>query len=169
MNKAKLLIVEDDEAIRTQLKYALRDEFAVLFAADRREAISVVESERPALVSLDLGLPPHPDSADEGLQALDQVMKRAPDTKVIVLTGNGDRENAIRAVQLGAFDYHLKPIQLDDLRVVLRRAVYLQTLEADAEKHQSPARPAVASRTSWAARRPCGGSSRWRRGSPVPT
>jgi two-component system NtrC family response regulator len=137
MSKAKLLIVEDDEAIRTQLKYALRDEFAVLFAADRREAISVVESEQPALITLDLGLPPHPDSADEGLQALDQIMKRAPDTKVVVLTGNGERENAIRAVQLGAFDYHLKPIQLDDLRVVLRRAAYLRTLEADVEKHQA--------------------------------
>ena len=67
------------------------------------------------MVSLDLGLPPHPDAAEEGLKALDEIMKAAPDTKVVVLTGNGDRENAIRAVQLGAFDYHLKPIQLDEL------------------------------------------------------
>ena len=136
MNKPKLLIVEDDEAIRTQLKYALRDDFTILFAEDRSDAVTAVKGEQPAVVSLDLGLPPHPDGAEEGLQALDQIMKTAPDTKVIVLTGNGDRENAIRAVQLGAFDYHQKPIQLGDLKVVLQRAAYLRSLEADADRHQ---------------------------------
>jgi len=134
MNKPKLLIVDDDEAIRTQLKYALRDDFTLLFAEDRGSALTTLRAEHPELVSLDLGLPPHPDAAEEGLKALDEIMKAAPDTKVVVLTGNGDRENAIRAVQLGAFDYHLKPIQLNELKVVLQRAGYLKALEAESEK-----------------------------------
>jgi two-component system NtrC family response regulator len=132
--KPKLLIVDDDEVIRTQLKYALRDDFTLLFAEDRGGALITLRAEHPELVSLDLGLPPHPDAAEEGLQALDEILKAAPDTKVIVLTGNGDRQNAVRAVQLGAFDYHLKPIQLNELKVVLRRAEYLKTLEAESEK-----------------------------------
>src|SRR5438128_3377290 len=134
MNKPKLLIVDDDEAIRTQLKYALRDDFTLLFAEDRDSALTALRAEHPGLVSLDLGLPPHPDAAEEGLKALDEIMKAAPDTKVVVLTGNGDRENAVRAVQLGAFDYHLKPIQLNELKVVLQRAGYLKALEAESEK-----------------------------------
>src|SRR5262249_27967023 len=87
-----------------------------------------------AVVSLDLGLPPHPESAECGLETLDQIMRTAPATKVVVLTGNGGRESAIRSVQLGAFDYHQKPIQLNELKVVLQRAAYLQTLDTEAEK-----------------------------------
>ena len=132
--KPKLLIVEDEEPIRTQLKYALRDDFTLLFAEDRVAALSTVAGEQPAVVSLDLGLPPHPESAECGLETLDQIMRTAPATKVVVLTGNGGRESAIRSVQLGAFDYHQKPIQLNELKVVLQRAAYLQTLESDAEK-----------------------------------
>ena len=135
--KPKLLIVEDEEPIRTQLKYALRDDFTLLFAEDRVAALSTVAGEQPAVVSLDLGLPPHPESAECGLETLDQIMRTAPATKVIVLTGNGGRESAIRSVQLGAFDYHQKPIQLNELKVVLQRAAYLQTLETEAEKRGS--------------------------------
>ena len=135
--KPKLLIVEDEEPIRTQLKYALRDDFTLLFAEDRVAALSTVAGEQPAVVSLDLGLPPHPESAECGLETLDQIMRTAPATKVVVLTGNGGRESAIRSVQLGAFDYHQKPIQLNELKVVLRRAAYLQTLETEAEKRGS--------------------------------
>jgi len=135
MDKPKLLVVDDDEAIRTQLKYALRDDFTLFFAEDRRAALAAVDEHRPELVSLDLGLPPAEDGAQEGLKALDDIVKRAPATKVVVVTGNGDRVNAIRAIQLGAFDYHSKPIDIGGLKVVLQRAAYLQTLEADAEKH----------------------------------
>jgi two-component system NtrC family response regulator len=129
MSKPKLLIVEDEELIRTQLTSGLRDDFTLLFAADGVEALSAVKREQPALVSLDLGLPP----AAPGLDALDQIMKTAPTTKVVVLTGLGGRESAVRAVQLGAFDHHQKPIHLDELKIVLRRAAYLQTLEAEVE------------------------------------
>ena len=134
MDKTKLLVVDDDEAIRTQLKYALRDDFTLFFAEDRRAALTVVDEQHPEVVSLDLGLPPAQAGAEEGLRALEEIVKRAPTTKVVVVTGNGDRANAIRAIQLGAFDYHSKPIDLDGLRVVLGRAAYLRTLEADAER-----------------------------------
>ena len=83
----KLLIVEDDEAIRTQLKYALRDRYALWFAENRAQAMA--RRTRPAriVVSLDLGLPPHPDTAEEGLRTLEDILRASPPTKVVVLTG----------------------------------------------------------------------------------
>ena len=135
MDKPRLLVVDDDEAIRMQLKYALRDDFTLFFAGDRHAAMAAVDEHHPELVSLDLGLPPAQDGAEEGLRALEEIVKRAPATKIVVVTGNGDRMNAIRAIQLGAFDYHSKPIDLDGLKVVLGRAAYLRALEVDAQKH----------------------------------
>jgi two-component system, NtrC family, response regulator len=143
MDKPRLLVVDDDEAIRTQLKYALRDDFTLSLAEDRRAALAALETERPQLVSLDLGLPPAADSAEEGLRTLEEILAKAPATKVVVLTGNGDRANAIRAIQLGAFDYQLKPIDTTSLKVVLQRAAYLQSLEADAEKDAQAQETAV--------------------------
>jgi len=143
VTKPKLLIVEDEEAIRTQLKYALRDDFTLLFAADGAEAVSALAGEPPAVVSLDLGLPPHPECAQKGLETLEQIVKAAPDTKVVVLTGNADRESAIRAIQLGAFDYHQKPIQPGELKVVLQRAAYLRALEADADRQRLASEAAI--------------------------
>jgi two-component system NtrC family response regulator len=133
MTKPRLLIVDDDEAIRTQLKYALRDEYSLAFAEDRPQALTVLKEFQPALVSLDLGLPPAADGATEGLKALDDILRAAPTSKVIVVTGNSDHQNAVTAVQAGAFDYHLKPINLDDYRVVLRRAAYLHGLALEGE------------------------------------
>jgi two-component system NtrC family response regulator len=131
--KPKLLIVEDEAAIRAQLKDALRDDFTLVFAEGRAEALAALACEQPAVVSLDLGLPPHPDSAQCGLETLDQIMRTAPATKVVVLGDDGRRDSAIRSVQLGAFDYHQKPVQLHELKVVLQRAAHLRTLEAEAE------------------------------------
>jgi two-component system NtrC family response regulator len=136
MTKPTLLIVDDDESIRTQLKYALQDDFALSFAEDRSNALARLREQRPAIVTLDLGLPPAADGAAEGLKALDEILQLAPRTKVVVVTGNGDRENALRAIQLGAVDYHSKPIAIADLRVVLQRAAYLHTLEAESEQQQ---------------------------------
>src|SRR5262249_59212132 len=107
--KPKLLIVEDEEAIRTQLKSALRDDFTLLFAEGRAEALSAVACEQPAVVSLDLGLPPHPESAEYGLETLDQIMRTAPATKVVVLGENGGRGCAVRPVPLRAFGFPPKP------------------------------------------------------------
>jgi two-component system NtrC family response regulator len=137
--KPKLLIVEDEEAIRTQLKHALRDDFTLVFAEGRAEALSALTCEQPAVVSLDLGLPPHPESSEYGLETLEQIMKTAPATKVVVLSENGGRDSAVRSVQLGAFDYHQKPVQLHELKVVLQRAAHLRALEAEAEKRASEA------------------------------
>jgi two-component system NtrC family response regulator len=134
MDKPKVLVVEDDNAIRTQLKYALREEFTVFVAENRRAAMAAVDEHQPEIVTLDLGLPPAEDGAEEGLKALDEIVQRAPRTKVVVVTGNGDRANAIRAIHLGAFDYHAKPIDIGSLTVVLLRAAYLHTLEGEAEK-----------------------------------
>jgi two-component system NtrC family response regulator len=139
----KLLIVEDDDAIRTQLKYALREQYTLSFATTRTKALAVVNEIHPDIVSLDLGLPPHPDTAEEGLHTLEEILHAAPTTKVIVLTGNGDRANARRAVELGAFDYLSKPIDLTEYETVLRRSTYLQTLETETARQLADAEAAV--------------------------
>jgi two-component system, NtrC family, response regulator len=139
----KLLIVEDDDAIRTQLKYALREEYALSFAPNRAKALALVKEVHPDIVSLDLGLPPHPDTAEEGLQALEEILRAAPTTKVIVVTGNGDRSSARRAVELGASDYLSKPIDLAEYGIVLRRSSYLQALENENARHTAEAEAAV--------------------------
>ncbi len=136
MNKPKVLIVEDDDAIRTQLRYALREDYALAVAEDRRDALRQFEDVRPSVVTLDLGLPPHADTAEEGLRALDEILTASPTTKVVVVTGNGDRENALKAVARGAFDYLPKPIDLGAFKIVLQRALYLQEVEAETVRQQ---------------------------------
>ena len=144
MERERLLIIEDDEDIRTQLTYALQDEYTVTVAGDRTRAMAAIQQAPPEIVTLDLGLPPSPDTAEEGLRALEEILAAAPGAKVIVITGNGDRANAVVAVERGAFDYHLKPVNLDDLKVVLRRAAYLRQLEREsdeqARKHEESIR-----------------------------
>jgi two-component system NtrC family response regulator len=127
----KLLIVEDDEAVRTQLKYALRDRYALWFADTRTRALAIVQEVRPDVVSLDLGLPPHVDTVDEGLRTLEDILRVAPETKVIVLTGSGDRINARRAVELGAADYLSKSADLAEYEMVLRRTTFLRNIESE--------------------------------------
>jgi two-component system NtrC family response regulator len=135
----KLLIVEDDEAIRTQLKYALRDRYALSFADSRAKALALVEEVQPDVVSLDLGLPPHADTVEEGLRTLEDILRMAPTTKVIVLTGSGDRVNARRAIELGAFDYLSKSADLAEYEMVLRRSTYIQTLESETARETAAA------------------------------
>jgi two-component system NtrC family response regulator len=106
MERERMLIIEDDDDIRTQLTYALQDEYDVSVAGDRPSAIAALQQDPPGIVSLDLGLPPSPDTAEEGLRALDEILATTPGAKVIVITGNGDRANAVAAVERGAFDYH---------------------------------------------------------------
>jgi two-component system, NtrC family, response regulator len=134
MEREHLLIIEDDEDIQTQLTYALQDQYTVSVAGDRTGAMAAIEKDLPQIVTLDLGLPPSPDTAEEGLRALEDVLAAAPGAKVVVITGNGDRANAVAAVERGAFDYHLKPVNLEDLKVVLRRAAYLRQLERESDE-----------------------------------
>ena len=110
----KLLVVEDDEALRIQLKYALQGDFALAFAEDRFQALAAAAADvKPLVVLLDLGLPPSPNTADEGLKTLEELLQVAPRMKIVILAGNTERLNAFRAVQLGACDYHLKPLEID--------------------------------------------------------
>jgi two-component system NtrC family response regulator len=139
--RPRLLIVEDDAALRIQLKYALREAFEIAEAGTRSEALTRIASWQPAVVTLDLGLPPHPDDATEGMQALEDITRIAPATRVVVMTGNRDRANAIRAVELGALDYQLKPADLDALLVVLRRAAAMHALEIEARQRDAAEAP----------------------------
>jgi len=133
MEQPRLLVVEDDESIRTQLKYALERDFSLSFAHDRAHAVASLKAARPQVILLDLGLPPHPDTAEEGLKLLEEVGTLTPRVKVVVLTGSSERDNALRAVQLGAFDYLSKPIDASVLKVMLLRGAYHEGLEEESE------------------------------------
>ena len=130
--KTSLLIVEDDEGIRSQLRWALAGDYDVHLATNGQEGLEAFARAQPGVVTLDLGLPPHPDGAQEGLRVLAGVLSLAPTTKVIVLTGNTDKANALKAIRLGAFDYYLKPVEIEEFRTTVRRAAYLHGLERDA-------------------------------------
>ena len=140
MKKTKLLIVDDDETIRTQMKWSFAEDHEVLLAEDRKSAVGVVVSEAPAVVLLDLGLPPEPNDPTEGFLTLGEILSKQPDTKVIIITGQGDRENAIKAVGEGAYDFMSKPIDTDELRIVLTRAYNLSRLEHDFREIQQKQR-----------------------------
>ena len=129
LRKQKLLIVDDDEDLRTQMKWALTADYNVYLAEDRQSAIAIINKEQPAVVTLDLGLPPNPAGVEEGFAILDHILDNYSHTKVIIITGRGEKEHALRAVEKGAYDFFYKPIQLDELKVVLRRAFHVSQLE----------------------------------------
>ncbi|MDY6828486.1 MAG: PEP-CTERM-box response regulator transcription factor, partial [Pseudomonadota bacterium] len=126
----KLLIVEDDPGLQKQLKWCFNGNDVVL-AKDRAEAIAALRRIEPGVVTLDLGLPPDPANATEGLATLEEILALAPHTKVIVVTGNDERDNALQAVALGAYDYYQKPIVVDELKLIIDRAYQLHTLEQE--------------------------------------
>jgi len=143
MDKAKLLIVEDEEAIRAQMRWALGEEYEVLLAEDRTSALEKVKTDRPPLILLDLGLPPSPRRAEEGLRVLGEILAFDREAKVIILTGNQERKNALEAIGRGAFDYFLKPADVDELKTVLKRALHITSLEKEnIEKEGHSAVPA---------------------------
>lgn len=126
----KLLIVEDDQGLRDQLRWCF-DGYEVMEAEDRETALRQVQKRAPAIVLLDLGLPPDPANASEGLLALEQIRILAPETKIIVVTGNDERQNALRAVAMGAYDFYQKPVDADVLRLIVDRAYNLYLLEQE--------------------------------------
>jgi len=126
--KPVLLIIEDDEGLQAQLKWAYED-FEVVIAGDRDSAIAALRSEAPAVVTLDLGLPPDPDGTSEGFAVLDAIMALKPDTKVIVASGHGARESALQAIERGAYDFYQKPVDIEQLGLIVRRAFNLHTIE----------------------------------------
>lgn len=126
----KLLIVEDDPGLQSQLRWSF-DHLDVIVAGDRNAALAALEKHQPAVVTLDLGLPPDAANASEGLVTLEQILAKRPQTKVIVVTGNDDRANAVRAVGLGAYDFYQKPIDPDILRLIVDRAYRFYQLEEE--------------------------------------
>ena len=128
--KPKLLIVEDDEGLQAQLRWAY-DDYEVLIASDRNAAVDLIRAAEPAVVTLDLGLPPDPDGVTEGFATLDTILSLKPQTKVIVATGHGAHESALRAVASGAYDYYRKPVDIDQLGLIVRRAFQLHELEEE--------------------------------------
>ena len=141
MTKPRLLIVDDDEDIRVQMKWALTDEYEVLMAGDRTSAVAAFTAERPVATLLDLGLPPCPNDPDEGLSVLSGLLVLDRLAKVIVVSGQSEKQNAIRAVGAGAYDFLCKPVDVEDLKRVLRRAVYVAELEREYRAIQDGARP----------------------------
>lgn len=129
--KQKLLIVDDDEEIQTQVKWALSSEYDVVTAQNRAGALEAFRSARPLVVLLDLGLPPHPNSPDEGMAVLSGILNLDASTKVVIVSGQSDRENARRAVASGAWDFLSKPLEIEELKMVLRRCFYVAELERE--------------------------------------
>lgn len=131
--KKVLLAVEDDAGIQKQLKWCFED-YEVVIAGDRESAIKELRRYEPKVVTLDLGLPPDPSNASEGLQTLSEILTLAPHTKVVVVTGNDDVENAVKAVGLGAYDFYQKPIDAEILGLIIERAYKLLALEEENER-----------------------------------
>jgi two-component system NtrC family response regulator len=129
--KPRVLIVDDDEAIRTQMKWALSEDYDVFFAEERRGALEAFESSAPAVTLLDLGLPPRPNQCDEGLAALSDILAIDNTAKIIVVSGQSEKPNAIQAVGAGAYDFLCKPVDIDELKLLLRRCINVLDLERE--------------------------------------
>jgi len=129
--KPKLLIVDDDEEIRTQMKWALAQDYEVYLAEDRKTVLEILKRERPAVVTLDLGLPPHPRAVEEGFLTLGEILEQDALIKVIIITGRTEKEHALKAIGQGAYDFFCKPIQVDELKVIIRRALHVYQLEQE--------------------------------------
>jgi len=126
----KLLIVEDDPGIQSQLRWCFED-YEVVAATDRASAIAELRRHEPGVVLQDLGLPPDPEGIEEGFETLKEILTLAPFTKVVVVTGHGDQQNAVKAVGLGAYDFYQKPVDVDTLQLIVKRAYHIYDLEAE--------------------------------------
>ena len=128
--KPKFLIVEDDPGLQRQLRWAYEG-YDVVTAVDRATALDAVRAEEPAVVTLDLGLPPDPDGTTEGFATLAEILRIKPDTKVIVASGHGARSSALQAIADGAWDFYAKPIDIDALGLIVARAFHVHALETE--------------------------------------
>ncbi|MEW6331944.1 MAG: PEP-CTERM-box response regulator transcription factor, partial [Pseudomonadota bacterium] len=139
--RKKLLVVEDDPGLQAQLRWCFEN-YEVLVAGDRESALQQLQKHQPPVVTLDLGLPPDANGSTEGLATLEQILGVRPDTKVVVVTGNNDRGNAVRAVGMGAYDFYHKPIDPEILGMIVNRAVRVHELEEEnrrlVHQHESP-------------------------------
>jgi two-component system, NtrC family, response regulator len=136
----KLLIVDDDEAIRTQMKWALSQDYDMCFGEDRKGALEAFEANSPAVTLLDLGLPPHPNECSEGLAVLSDILAIDSTAKVIVISGQSEKRNAIQAVGAGAYDFLCKPVEMEELKLLLRRCIHVVDLEKEYRELQESQR-----------------------------
>src|ERR1700732_351391 len=130
MAKPKLLIVEDDEGLCSQYRWAF-PAWDVLLSHTRQQAVALARRENPPVAIMDLGLPPDPDGVSEGFATIEEVLRIAPKTKIVVATGNGARKNALKAVGLGAYDFCEKTVEIEVLRTIVDRALNLYRLEEE--------------------------------------
>ncbi|MEJ7927400.1 PEP-CTERM-box response regulator transcription factor [Sphingobium sp. AN641] len=128
--RPKLLIVEDDPGLQRQLRWAY-DDYQLFIAGDREEAIELLRAHAPDVVTLDLGLPPDPDGTSEGFATLAEMLRIKPDIKVIVASGHGARDSALNAIAGGAYDFYHKPVDIDELGLIVRRAFHVHALERE--------------------------------------
>ncbi len=133
-NNPDLLIIEDDKGLQKQLKWSF-DQYNVILAEDRDSALVELRRYQPKVITLDLGLPPDPANATVGLELLEEILSLSPTSKVIVVTGNDQREIAMQAVNSGAYDYYQKPIQPEELTLIIKRAFELAKLEDENRRH----------------------------------
>src|SRR5690606_31966240 len=140
--KPKLLVVEDDPGLQRQLKWSYEG-YEVLTAGDRAAAIELLRAEEPKVATLDLGLPPDPDGTTEGFATLEEILRLSPKTKVIVASGHGARESALRAISMGAWDFYQKPVDIDELGLIVKRAFHVRALEDENRKLQESAQTSV--------------------------
>lgn len=137
-----LLVVEDDEGLQRQLKWAYEG-YQVVTAGNRAEALEMLRAHEPDVVTLDLGLPPDPDGVTEGFATLEEILRVKPGTKVIVASGHGAHESALRAIASGAYDFYRKPVDIDQLGLIVTRAFQLHALEAENRRLESAAQGQV--------------------------
>jgi two-component system NtrC family response regulator len=132
-NKPRLLVVEDDPGLQRQLRWAYED-YEVTIAGDRDTALTALRAEEPAVVTLDLGLPPDPDGVSEGFRLLREILSLKPDTKVVIASGHNARESALTAIAAGAWDFYQKPVDIDELGAIVKRAFHVHALEEENRK-----------------------------------
>ncbi|CAG0939188.1 Regulatory protein AtoC [Gammaproteobacteria bacterium] len=131
--RRRLLVVEDDRGLQSQLRWCFED-YEVLVAEDRESALAQLRRHEPAVVLQDLGLPPDAEGVSEGFATLEQILGLAPATKVIVVTGHGDQQNAVKAVGLGAYDFYQKPVDTEVLQLIVNRAYQIHELELENQR-----------------------------------
>jgi two-component system NtrC family response regulator len=129
--KPRLLIVDDDEEIRTQMKWALAADHEISLAEDRASAVETFRTAQPSVVLLDLGLPPHPGNPEEGLATLSELLAIDRLVKVIIISGQGEKQNALRAIGAGAYDFLVKPVEMEELKFLLKRCLHVVQLEKE--------------------------------------
>ena len=134
--KPKLLIVDDDEEIRTQMKWALAGDYDIVLAEDRASAVETFQTVRPMVALLDLGLPPRPGDPDEGLATLSDLLTMERLAKIVIITGQGEKGIALRAIGAGAYDFLVKPVETEELKLLLRRCFHVASLEIEYRQMQ---------------------------------